>query len=57
MDIGQIIKWCMVGLLALGALNIIMKIGKPRDPITPKTAATVTVMQAMWITAIIVFWN
>ena len=53
----QIVKWTMCALMAYGALSTIANVGKPRGPLTGRTAAIVAGMQASWIAAILTWWD
>jgi hypothetical protein len=53
----QLAKWGMVGLMAFAALMTIMAVNKPRQPLTGGVAATTVAMNALWITAIVIWWD
>jgi hypothetical protein len=50
-------KWTLAALMALGALLTVSGVGKPRKPTTGGVAAYVVVMDALFVTAIVVFWD
>jgi hypothetical protein len=54
---GQIAKWTIVALIAFGAIVTIVRVGQPRKPIDPATAAGATVINALILAAILIFWN
>jgi hypothetical protein len=53
----SIVKWTMVGLMAFSALMTVGAVGKQRKPLTGGTAAGVVLVNAVWITAIVAFWD
>ena len=53
----QLAKWGMIGLMAFSALMVITGVGKPRKPLTGGVAATTVAVNALWITAIVVWWD
>lgn len=53
----EVAKWLIVGLLALGAVLSISSVGKPRKPLEPRIAATVAVVNALVIAAILAYWG
>lgn len=53
----QMVKWSMCALMAFGALMSITSVGSPRKPLTGGQAATIAAVQALWIAAIIKWWD
>ena len=49
--------WFFVGLYALNILFQILMIGKPRQPITPGSAALGSVISAIYIVLLLMFWG
>lgn len=49
----QILKWTLVGLMALSALGNVILIGEERKPVTPGMAAFTVALNAAFITWII----
>jgi hypothetical protein len=53
----EIVKWAMVGLLALGVLLTITNVGKPRKPMTGSAAAKVALVSVAEIIGIVLLWG
>lgn len=50
----SVVLWVTVALLVLSALVIVTAIGKPREPITPRTAAISVSLQMVLAVAILI---
>jgi uncharacterized paraquat-inducible protein A len=50
-------KWTLIALFVIGAILTIAKTGQPRKAITPGDAATIAIIDAVIILAIVTFWN
>jgi hypothetical protein len=55
--VGEVVKWLLIGLLALNVLLVVGHVGKPRGPITRSTAVAAVVMNALVIVAILAYWG
>ena len=51
----MIAKWIIIGWIALGALMTIANIGKPRKPLEPGQVAVMSLINAAFITAVIIW--
>lgn len=52
-----VVKWVLVGWLAMAALLVVGAVGKPRKPLTSGTAAVAVLLNALEIVAIIAYWG
>lgn len=52
----MILKICIVGYIALGALLSVAMVGKPRKPTTPGVAAGVVLICSLEILAVLYWW-
>ena len=53
----MIAKWLVVSWVALGTVLYIASVGKVRTPITPRSAAIATLINAVLVTAIVIWWQ
>lgn len=53
----SVAKWTMVGLMAVSALLTVGAVGKQRKPLEGGTAAVVVLVNALWIAAIVAYWD
>ena len=49
-----IFDFCLIAWFAYGLLLVVSGVGKPRKPITSKTAAWATVITSAWIVGLLV---
>lgn len=55
--IPEIAKWAIIAMIAFGTIASVLEVGKPRQPTTGATAATVVVLHALIIAAILAWWQ
>jgi hypothetical protein len=53
----ELIKWLFIGFLATNALACIWAIDRPREPMTRSTAASVVLINAAIVAAVLTYWK
>lgn len=56
MTAAHVAKWGIVAMLTMGALVTIACVGKPRAPTTPGVAAVSTMVTALMVVLIVLWW-
>jgi hypothetical protein len=57
MIMAEFIKWTFVVFLVINALGCIWAIGRPREPMKHGTAATVVLINALIVAAVLAYWR
>lgn len=53
----EIVKWVLVGWIALNLLLVIGSVGKPREPNSPAVAVLTVVVWSAIVAAILAYWG